>query len=164
MRAITLVAVSIAMLGISAADAAQLVFSPGGAINPQFPERALSEEVQGDVRIKCLLNAKGRLTDCEVSSELPEGYEFGRTAVLAARRARIDIAASGLEASVGKAVILPVSFRLEGADSVPSEPAGLDIFAEGAALEPEDRAAEQIPPGTPPGSACPDGQDCGVAY
>lgn len=144
--------------------AAGAAYLPGYEVTPEYPTEALYLGIQGDVRLQCVLGNQGEFLNCSIRNEAPEGYGFGKAALDAARRARIDIAASGFESKIGKSLGVPIAFRLEDPPSDWSEPAGSDIFAEGADLSPEDRAAQQVSPAAPPGSACPDGRDCGVAY
>lgn len=51
---------------------------------PTFPSR--SSDDGGLAALTCTLNAQGRLRDCAVESEFPEGAGFGRAATYAAHR------------------------------------------------------------------------------
>lgn len=46
-----------------------------------FPQRAADEYVGGKATIVCTVNADGRLIDCVVDRETPEGYGFGDAAL-----------------------------------------------------------------------------------
>ena len=43
-----------------------------------YPERALSNQIEGVAAIECAVTAEGRLARCLVSTEQPGGYGFGQ--------------------------------------------------------------------------------------
>lgn len=56
--------------------------------SPVFPDRALSRGVtRGSVELSCTVDGSGRLSDCEVVRETPEGLGFGASALRETRRA-----------------------------------------------------------------------------
>lgn len=63
-----------------------------------FPDRARFAD--GIAAVQCRVRASGRLGDCSVESEFPEGSGFGRAAVLAAHRTGRVGPAGGGEADI----------------------------------------------------------------
>lgn len=51
-----------------------------------YPERAISNEVEGMVVMDCVINSAGRITGCTVVAETPRGYGFGKATVEAFMR------------------------------------------------------------------------------
>ncbi len=45
-----------------------------------YPDRALRAEVGGLARLNCLVQPSGRVADCRLTGETPDGYGFGRAA------------------------------------------------------------------------------------
>lgn len=45
-----------------------------------YPDRALRAEVGGLARLNCLVQPNGRVADCRLTGETPDGYGFGRAA------------------------------------------------------------------------------------
>ncbi len=45
-----------------------------------YPDRALRAEVGGLTRLNCLVQPNGRVADCRLTGETPDGYGFGRAA------------------------------------------------------------------------------------
>ena len=74
-------------------------------------------EGEGLVRVECVAQDDGRLTDCKVLSEQPVGQGFGEAALQRARQARV--AADVFRAPRAK-VQFSVRFR-------PEEPTALDL-------------------------------------
>ncbi|GLS02809.1 hypothetical protein GCM10007859_28430 [Brevundimonas denitrificans] len=74
-------------------------------------------EGQGVVRVQCVAQADGRLTDCKILSERPAGQWFGEAALRAAGQARLGPDALRGE---GAKIEYNVRFRLD-------EPAALDL-------------------------------------
>ncbi|HEX8902065.1 hypothetical protein [Vitreimonas sp.] len=74
-----------------------------------YPERALSEGVNGDVRLLCTVR-DDRALECAIHSETPLDYGFGAAAMRLASRyvARAD----DERVAVGARVILPISYRM----------------------------------------------------
>jgi protein TonB len=68
--------------------------------------------VQGSARIDCQVTIEGRLTNCFLLSETPQGWSFGEAALKAAtyftfRPKLVDCKPSG-----GGVVIIPIRFAL----------------------------------------------------
>jgi len=56
-----------------------IVTAPTGAqIQAAYPERALSDQVEGKAAMDCLVTATGKLAGCRIAGELPAGYGFGQ--------------------------------------------------------------------------------------
>lgn len=51
-----------------------------------YPERAISNDVEGMVVMDCVINSAGRITGCTVVAETPRGYGFGKATVEAFMR------------------------------------------------------------------------------
>jgi TonB family protein len=61
---------------------AQIVSQPSAAqIQAQYPPRALDNQVQGQAVIECAVGLSGKLADCHVYDEQPNGYGFGQAAL-----------------------------------------------------------------------------------
>jgi TonB family protein len=55
---------------------------------PTFPDRALDRGVmRGSVELSCTVDGSGRLADCEIVRESPQGLGFGTSALRETRRA-----------------------------------------------------------------------------
>lgn len=54
-----------------------------------FPRRARDRGASGTATIRCRTVASGIPTDCEILSETPSGYGFGRAALAVVERARL---------------------------------------------------------------------------
>lgn len=74
-------------------------------------------EGEGVVRVRCLIQEDGRLTNCRVLSERPVDQGFGEAALRAAGQARI---APDVLRAPGAEIEYNVRFRLD-------EPAALDL-------------------------------------
>lgn len=74
-----------------------------------YPVRALSEGVEGDVRLLCTVR-EDRTLECAVHSETPLAYGFGAAAMRLATRyvARAD----DPRVAAGNRVILPIWYRM----------------------------------------------------
>ena len=55
-----------------------------------FPDRALSTGTSGVATVRCTAQANGRPTNCQVVSESPSGYGFGRAAVRVVQRGELS--------------------------------------------------------------------------
>ena len=51
-----------------------------------YPDRAERMNTNGRVVIRCTVSAKGQVTDCEVLSETPPDFDFGKQSVAMAKR------------------------------------------------------------------------------
>ncbi len=102
--------------GLSAPAAASDLAYPVWVRSPQatesdYPEQARRNNIQGDAALRCGVRDDGRLADCRVVAETPEGYGFADGAAQAARRARIDPQSLVNEAP-DRTVLVRVRFRL----------------------------------------------------
>lgn len=78
-----------------------------------FPHRARYE--QGLAAIWCQVGQTGRLRDCTVESEFPEGSGFGRAATLGAHRsARVGAADGSVSSLEGRRVSFVTRYRMAG--------------------------------------------------
>lgn len=84
--------------------------------DPEMPQRATRAGVSGQAELDCIVSTTGRVTDCTVLSETPEGYGFGAAALRAARRATLRPARQG-----GRAVESSVRYRV-GFRALPADP------------------------------------------
>ena len=56
-----------------------IVSAPSNAqIQAAYPERALSNQIEGKAAIDCQVTADGKLAACRIAGELPAGYGFGQ--------------------------------------------------------------------------------------
>lgn len=67
--------------------------------------------VDGRAEVSCTVQANGRLRDCRVLSETPEGQGFGEEALRAAEQAQLT-PATRRRTRQGEQVNFPVTFRL----------------------------------------------------
>jgi protein TonB len=58
----------------------------GDQINREYPARAFRQNVEGRAVIRCTVMSSGKLTQCHVVSETPEGYGFGAALLKLAKR------------------------------------------------------------------------------
>lgn len=80
---------------------------------PWYPDEAIAGGIEeGRVVVACAVGADGRLTRCEVASETPEGYGFGREALRATRGARMQPSEANGQ-PVETRVSFTVAFRLQ---------------------------------------------------
>lgn len=78
---------------------------------PEYPETAAAGNIGlATVRIGCIVPADGRLEECRVLYEAPDGMGFGRAALNAARDSRVSLP-EGDTSSVGTVIIYSVRFR-----------------------------------------------------
>ena len=82
----------------------------GDDIARTYPQRAKIEKVGGRVVIRCVAKANGVLEQCEVISEEPSGYGFGKAAIkLGASFAMEKFTTDGASVE-GATVIIPLVF------------------------------------------------------
>ena len=78
-----------------------------------YPEAAKAQKVSGQVLLKCVFNAEGRLRPCDIHSQTPAGFGFGRAAQ---RLTSLFVSAPHFQdgSSVdGASISIPVSFQAE---------------------------------------------------
>lgn len=79
---------------------------------PEYPETAVASNVAlASVRLACIVPASGRLEECRVLYEAPDGLGFGRNALAAARSSTVGLPAGDLS-DVGKVVLFTMRFRM----------------------------------------------------
>lgn len=84
-----------------------------------FPSRSRYE--QGLAAIQCYVRPNGRLRDCTVESEFPEGSGFGRQATLGAHRsARVEAPDGSPPGVEGRRVSFVTRYRMEGLNLTPA--------------------------------------------
>jgi hypothetical protein len=95
---------------------------------PSFPSRTVAS--QGLAAVRCKVDRGGRLEDCSVESEFPEGGGFGRAATLGAHRTgrvETDGQAGTME---GREIAFVVNYRMSSEPALPSMPSRLRPRAE----------------------------------
>lgn len=58
-------------------------FPTSDAMVDLYPARAVENEVEGTVTIDCAINGAGHIKACDIVSETPKGYGFGKATVTA---------------------------------------------------------------------------------
>jgi len=78
-------------------------------IAPKYPEAAATRDVPlATVQLACIVATEGRLDECRILSETPDGLGFGRSALAAARQSRVTVTDAS---SVGTVVRYSYLFR-----------------------------------------------------
>ena len=77
-----------------------------------FPAKALRKGISGHAVLKCMVQTDGRLEECVVVSETPEGHGFGKAALGLARKMRMRPQMRGEAPIGGASVTIPLSFGL----------------------------------------------------
>jgi TonB family protein len=85
-----------------------------GALAREYPDTAKKNFIQGEVVLRCQVQADGHLADCAVTSETPARQDFGLAATHLVSRLQMDTHDGVGAAAVGKAIDLPIHFRLPG--------------------------------------------------
>jgi TonB family protein len=85
-----------------------------GAMAREYPDAAKKNFIQGEVMLHCQLEADGHLAGCAVVSEAPERQDFGRAAMSLAAKLQMDTRDGVGAAAAGKAIDVPIHFRLPG--------------------------------------------------
>lgn len=101
----------------SGEDFAGLRWAKGPDIS--FPHHRTNHE-QGLAAIQCFVRETGRLQDCTVESEFPEGSGFGRAATLGAHRsARVEAMDGSTTGIAGRRVSFVTRYRMGGLSLTP---------------------------------------------
>ena len=85
-----------------------------GALSREYPDGAKKNFIQGEVMLHCQVAADGHLTGCAVASEAPERQDFGLAAMSLAPKLQLDTHDGIGAAAAGKALDIPIHFRLPG--------------------------------------------------
>lgn len=104
----------------------QWVQKPSGAdLETFYPSAARAAGMSGRATIECSVLPDGRLSDCVVVSETPEGYGFGEATVRAATKLRMrPRTVDGKPVAVAR-VRIPLTWAIDGG-SLPPRNATLD--------------------------------------
>lgn len=84
----------------------------GEALMRAYPERAITANVTGSATLSCMVRVNGTLTDCQVVSETPGGYGFGRAATRLSRDFRMSPRTVDGQAVGGARVTVGIRFTL----------------------------------------------------
>jgi periplasmic protein TonB len=84
----------------------------GEALMRAYPERAIAANVTGSATLSCTVRVNGTLTDCQVVSETPGGYGFGRAATRLSRDFRMSPRTVDGQAVGGARVTVGIRFTL----------------------------------------------------
>jgi protein TonB len=96
---------------ITAADFIQR--PDGNAYGRYYPTRAAEREKEGVVRVRCSVNASGRLVSCQILSEDPTGWGFGDATVrLAQREFRVRPQTVNGQPTDGGSITFPIRWQL----------------------------------------------------
>jgi len=104
-----------------------------------YPGVAASLEIEGRATIACVVNAQGRLIDCEVTSEAPRDLGFGAAALAMSESFKMRPQMENGVPVEGGEVRIPLRFLLPKA-----EPAAPPPEASAAALEAGRRAVDAL--------------------
>lgn len=83
---------------------------------PEFPSSAFSFTNYGYATLSCVVGAQGKPEQCQIESEQPPGFDFGRAAVRATRAARLgqsDDARAAGRPFEGELIVFTTEFRLQ---------------------------------------------------
>jgi protein TonB len=117
--AVRLFAAVVVLAGASAASAQATAPASGDAPGQggppptarYYPERAARMNMAGSARMKCLVTAEGRLQNCEILSESPEGYGFGQAALNMATLFKMRPQTRDGQPVGGATVVIPLKFN-----------------------------------------------------
>lgn len=103
---------------IPSTDIVWLRLPTGEEISAMVPRRSLPAP-PGRIVMACTIVSSGRLTDCKVSEEAPEGFGYGAVAIKVARYFTAGpVTKSGLP-TVGRRVSIPMVFKTYGGEATP---------------------------------------------
>jgi protein TonB len=90
------------------------VSQPGASEFSRFyPDRALGMGVEGEVELRCLVNAAGQLHDCQANGETPKNLGFAQAALKLSRYMRIAPKTIDGQPVDGGVLVEPIKFRLK---------------------------------------------------
>jgi len=76
-----------------------------------YPAQARRRTQDGRVVLECVANDKGRMTQCTVLSQEPEGMGFGEAGLKLAHLFRVKTTTSSGQSVVGAKITVPLEFR-----------------------------------------------------
>lgn len=83
---------------------------------PEFPTSAFGTTNYGYATLSCVVGAHGKPEECQVESELPPGFNFGRAAIRSTSAARLgqsDEARAAGRPFEGELIVFTTEFRLQ---------------------------------------------------
>ena len=80
--------------------------------NRFYPETAQRREIEGAATAVCVIGADGRLSDCQVLSEAPEGYNFGGATLKLMAALKIASKAKDGSPTAGRRFRFDMKFKL----------------------------------------------------
>lgn len=86
---------------------------------------AMTEPIRAWTTMECVVVEDGRLDQCRIVSERPEGYGFGEKALEMAREFQMRTTTESGESTVGSRVRIPMQWRLSD-DGSPVSDTDLD--------------------------------------
>ncbi len=120
---------AVALVAGSSAWSAPAILNPdwlkkpnGEDLSDAYPAIASTLSLSGRAVIRCLVDARGGLRDCEVESESPAGFGFGEAALSLSRAfimRPLTVAGTPVE---GGEVRIPIAFRLPAEDMPEAQP------------------------------------------
>ncbi len=102
----------------------------GEALSRAYPRAALSKRINGTATLNCRVTAEGRLTDCEIASEAPDGYGFGRAALSVAPLFEMRPGMVDGAPVAGFSVSIPIVFKAYPGQPNPERPAAKQSYAQ----------------------------------
>lgn len=92
-----------------------------------YPKKAQRLELEGRATILCNVQIDGRLSDCRVIEESPEGMGFGESAIKLSTRFRMKPATVDGVAVAGASVRIPLVYKLPEDAPLPPPAPPLDL-------------------------------------
>ena len=76
-----------------------------------YPERALRENMGGDVTMACAIDADGHLSGCQITAEHPQAVGFGENSLRFSRLLRMAARTADGSPTAGASVVIRIDFR-----------------------------------------------------
>ena len=93
-------------------DPAWLARPDADQVSRVYPEEAARRGVAGGVTLRCIVTARGQVTDCAVEEEAPARFAFGKAALSLTRYFRMKPRTEDGQPVDGATVRIPITFRL----------------------------------------------------
>jgi len=77
-----------------------------------YPRQALAQRVSGQLRMRCLIAAQGRLNGCVILEEAPLNMGFGQATLRLAERFQVRETTADGRATAGGRITIPVEWRV----------------------------------------------------